>query len=284
MLRFLKQVISSEQGQALPVVLILLVLGGLTIAPSLSYATTSLNSGRLLQESVNGIYAADAGVEDTLWRLENGVPPSPQLPENINQLAVAIQTEDKGAYTLYLGELIQPGEHSDYLSVDGEIVWDEGAQAYKYTLTVTWQPDSGEPIIHLTSVGARLPIGYSYQAGSAAGFADNLSTDEPDEIVDAQGAYLLNWEFSSPSPSVSESNPVRTQTFYISGQGALEGNYTWVVASRSDIGLVGEITGTLYIITATATRPEDGKTTAKIVADAMIGDGATYIISWQILN
>ena len=129
MIRFLKQMMSSEQGQALPVVLILLVLGGLTIAPSLSYATTSLNSGRLLQESVKGIYAADAGVEDTLWRLENGVAPSPQLPGNINQLVVAIQTEDKGAYTLYLGELIQPGEHSDYLSVDGEIVWDEGAQA-----------------------------------------------------------------------------------------------------------------------------------------------------------
>ena len=136
----------------------------------------------------------------------------------------------------------------------------------------------------MTAVGARLPVGYSYQADSAAGFADNLSTDEPDETVDAHGAYLLNWEFSAPVPSVSESNPVRTQIFYISGQGDLEGEYTWIVASRSDIGLVGEITDTLYIIAATATRPEDGKTAAKIVADAMIGSGRTYIISWQILS
>jgi len=47
---------------------------------------------------------------------------------------------------------------------------------------------------------------------------------------------------------------------------------------------VGEITGTSYRITATATRPEDGETTARIVAEAMIEGGTTYIFSWQILN
>ena len=284
MAKLLRQMISSEKGQILPLVLLMLAVGGLTIAPSLSYAATSLNSGRLLQESVHGIYAADAGVEDTIWRLENGISPAQQLPENMDQMAVSIQTEDKGAYTLYLGELVQPGGHSDYLGIDGEIAWDEGALAYKYTITVTWQPDSGVTTIHLTAVGARLPVGYSYQTGSAAGFADNLSIEEPDETVDTNGAYLLNWEFDSPYPSVSESEPVRTQTVYIDGEGALEGDYAWVVANRTDIGRVGEITGTLYIITATATRPENGKTAAKIVADAMIGDGTTYIVSWQILN
>jgi len=133
----------------------------------------------------------------------------------------------------------------------------------------------------LQEVGARLPIGYSYQSGSAAGFASNLSTGEPSETVDALEAYMLNWELGTPQPDVSEDNPVQTQTFYITGEGSQEGDYAWVVASRTDIGAVGEISGTSYRITATATRPEDGKTTAKIVADAMIG-GTTYIISWQI--
>ena len=96
MVRLLKQMISSEKGQALPVVLALLVLGGLTIAPSLNYAATSLNSARILEEGVSGGYAADAGVEDALWCLENGVSPSQQLPENINQMEVAIEIEEKG--------------------------------------------------------------------------------------------------------------------------------------------------------------------------------------------
>jgi len=283
MVRLLRQMISSEKGQILPLVLALLVFGGLVIAPSLSYAATSLNSSRMLEERMNGVYAADAGVEDALWCLRNGISPSEQLSGNINQMQVAIQTEEKGTYTLYLGELIQPGEHNDYLDVDGEMIWDEEAEAYKYTITVIWQPESGVPVIHLKGIGARLPIGYSYQSGSAAGFVDNLSADEPDETVDSVGAYLLDWEFGTPEPSVSQSNPVQTQTFYITGEGSQEGDYVWVVASREDIGAIGEITGTSYGITATATRPGDGKTTAKIVADVMIAE-TTYVLSWQILR
>ena len=277
MIRLLKQFLSSEKGQALPIVLGVLALGGLTIAVSLNYASTGLNSSRILQEKMKGLYAAGAGVEHALWSLAYSILPPTQLPENINRMEVNIQTEDKGPYTL--------SQHSDYLGVNGEIVWDEMAESYKYTITVTWKPGSGTPEIKLDEVIARLPIGYSYQSGSAANFIENLTTDEPDEIVDTQGAYLLNWQFGSPRPSVTEYEPVQTQTFYITGEGIQVNNYaSWIVASRSDIGTVGEITGTAYKITAIATRPEDGKTTARIVVEAMIGGGATYINSWQILN
>ena len=137
MARFWKQLIGSEKGQALPVVLALLVLGGLTIASALGYATTSLNSSRIIREDVKGVYAADAGVEDTLWLLANGLSPSAQLTENINQMAVVIQTQESGNYTLYFGEFIEVGVHSEYLGINGGIVWDEDAQAYQYTITVT---------------------------------------------------------------------------------------------------------------------------------------------------
>jgi hypothetical protein len=70
----------------------------------------------------------------------------------------------------------------------------------------------------------------------------------------------------------------------MTGEGSQEGHYAWVVANREDIGVVGEITGASYKITSTATRPEDGRTTAKIVAEVMIGGGTTTIVSWQITN
>ena len=146
------------------------------------------------------------------------------------------------------------------------------------------QPDSGTPVVHLEEVGARLPLGYSYQPGSAADFADNLSTGEPDLTVDTLGAGMLNWALGTPQPEVSEGNPVETQVFYITGDEEMEGDYTWVLANREDVGAVGEIAGTKYQIMATATRPDDGKTTARIVADVMIGEGPVYIVSWQILK
>ena len=285
MVRLLKQMMSSEKGQALPIVLALMVFGALVITPSLGYISTSLNSSRVIRDDVKGIYAADAGVEDILWSLDNGMFfPDKHLPEFINQMMVDTQTEETGTYTLYFGEMIEPADHFDYLDVDGEMVWDDGAQAYKYIITVTWLPASGYPVIHLDEVGARLPLGYSYQPESAASFEENLSTDEPDETLDALGAYLLNWEVGSPKPYVSENETVRTQTFYTAGEGSQEDHYAWVVANREDIGAVGEITGTSYQIKATARRYEDGETTAKIVANVMIEEDTTHILSWQILN
>jgi len=284
MLRLLKKLIRDEKGQVLPAVLGLLVLGGLIIAPSINYVSTCLNSSRMINAGIRGTYAADAGIEDALWSLAKGSPPPAQLSENLNQMSVEIETENNGYYTLYLGELIEPGKHNDYLDVDGEMVWDEEEEAYKYTINITWQAEPGAPDIKLQQVGARIPVGYSYQTGSAANFEENLSTDEPDELLDEQDAYMLNWVLSPPLPSISPSNPVRTQTFYITGEGNPEGHYAWVVANRTDVGAVGEIAGAYYQITATATSPEDGRTTAQIVADVVVGLDGTYILSWQVLN
>ncbi|MGB2828063.1 MAG: hypothetical protein WBC50_07705 [Dehalococcoidales bacterium] len=284
MLRILRKILKGEAGQAFPIVLALLVIGGLTIVPSLNLTFSSAKTSHLLEGGIKGTYAADAGVEETLWSLANSESPPTQLSDDINDMQVNIQVIEGETYTLYLGEFIEPGDHSDYLDVTGNITWDSGENAYKYTITVAWQPGSGLPTIHLVEVGARIPIGYSYKAGSAADFTENLSTDEPGETLDSQGAYLLNWDLGPPYPYVSEEEPVQTQTFYITGAGEQENHYAWVVANRDDIGAVGEITGTFYEITATAIHPESNKTTAKIIAKAMIGDGNTHIISWQIHN
>jgi len=282
--RLWKQVIKGEKGQALPMVLILLVLGGLLIAPSLSYVSTSLNAGHLVEKNLRGVLAADAGVENALWCLKNSISPPGQLPENVNQMQVAIETEDRGHYALYDGKLVDVRDnHYDWLAVDREMVWDEVAEAYQYTITVTWQPEvSGN--IKLEEVGVRLPIGYSYQPGSAFDFDLNLSRDKPDDTLDGAGAHMLNWELGSPRPELSQEQPTATQTFHVTGEGEQEGDYTWVEAVRMDIWVVSDVSGILYRITATATGPEDGKITATVMADAILneGTGEIYIILWQI--
>ena len=281
MKRLLKRIIGSEHGQALPVVLALLALGGLTIVPSLNYAATSLDSSRNIQKDMYGVYAADAGVENVLWCLSDNVSPPAQLTENINGLEVSIQTEEQGDYSICFGEFVQAEGHSNWLSVVGEMEWEYG-DTYKYTITVTWTAEPGSPSIKITGIGARLPEGYGYQDNSAALFAENLSTEEPDEVQDAAGAWMLNWEWGAPYPTVTESDPVETQTFYIEGVGDLEGDYTWVVANRADIGEVGEMSGDLYLITSTATK--DGEITGTIVADVLMDGGTPYIVSWQVLK
>ncbi len=284
MFKIFERIIKDEVGQALPITLALLIIGGLTIAPSLSLIFSSAKTSNMLQTGVKGTYAADAGVENILWSLANGQSPPTQLSDNINDMQVDIQTIDKGTYTLYFGEFIDPGEHSDYLDVAANMSWDAGADAYKYTINVTWRADPGTPPIRLEEVGTRIPVGYTYRAGSAADFTENLSTDEPDETLDSQGAYLLNWVLGSPKPYISENETQKTQIFYITGSGGQDWYYAWVVANRDDVGAVGEINGTYYEITANATHPETNRTTAKITIDAILGGGNTHIISWRINN
>ena len=290
MARLWQQIMKGEKGQALPAVLVLLVLGGLLIAPCLSYASTSLNAGQIVEKNVRGVYAADAGIEDALWKLKNDLPISESylLPgEPVNQMQVAIEPPvNKGIYALYFGGLLEVSKnHYDWLAVEGEMI--EEAEAYKYTITVTWQPKAGKegkPTIKLKEVGVRLPVGYSYQSDSADSFGDNLSRDEPDDTLDGAGAQMLNWELPTPRPEVSDEDPTATQTFYVTGEGGLEGDYAWVMAAEGDIRVVSEATGTLYRITATATRPGDGEITAIVMADAIFHEGTEEIciILWQI--
>jgi len=275
--------LNGERGQVLPLVLAFLAIGSLTIVPSLNYVTSNLNSSRSLNSAMKGTYAADAAIENTLWSLARSIAPPAQL-NGLNDMSVSIQTENKGEFTLYFGELIQPGVHNDYLDIASSVIWDEGVSAYKFTITTTWQPNEGEPVIHLEAIGTRLTPGYEYVDSSAALFAANLSQDEPAIVLDSVGAQMVNWEFGTPAPKVSQTDPVATQTFYITGSGPLDGYYSWVVANRTDVGAVGEFSGGLYRITSVARRVEDNRVTARIVADVLINTEDTFVLSWQTVN
>ena len=291
MVRFLKQFQSNEKGQVLLIVLGVLAIGGLTIAGSLGYATTSLKGGQILREDTGGVYAAGAGVEYALWYLgEYGSEPADgQLAENINQMTVDIQTVVGDIYTLYFGGLSEPGNQYEKVSVSGNISWVEGNR-YQYEITVT-QTDESAQTIFLQEVGARIPVGYDYEDDSTTR-SDVVSpppAQDPVVTIDGLGADLLQWLWKDwgARPSLNGIGDTFVQTFYIEdieGGGDPEGYYAWVIGDPTAIGIVGEITGASYTITATATRPESGRTTARIEAEVMIGVGVTNIVSWVILN
>ena len=288
MARLWQQIIKGEKGQALPVVLILLVLGGFMVVPSLDYAATSLNASRIVKQNLNGVYAADAGVEYVLRQLKNGTEPEEvqQLPVNINGLEVTMETENKAEYALYYGKFVATRDKYYYLAVEKEVVWVEEADAYRYTITVTLQPEA-DGNVSLEEVGARLPVGYTYEPDSADDddFADNLSDAEPSDTLDGAGAHMLNWMLPPPRPTLKETGGPTTasQAFYITGSGELEGDYAWVVSARDVVSTVSEAVGTLYSITATATRPSDSGVIAEVTADVLWYSGASEMntILWQ---
>lgn len=290
MTKLWQRTMKGEKGQVLAGILILLAVGTLLIAPALNYAATSLNAGRIAEENMSGALAADAGVEDVLWSLMNGEALPTELSENVNQMQVEIDTVPMGTYTLFNGQLVVVGEppqiHYDWLTADSEIVWVELAQAYRCEITVTRDPNV-EATISLVELGIRLPPGYAYKTNSVLQFPDNLSEEEPVDTLDWTGeAHMLAWSWSGagrPTLSKPPDDQIRFQTFYVTGEGEPEGYYAWVEANPNSVGQVGEFVGTLYGITATATRPGDGEITGRVTADVLLDEVTEeiHVMFWR---
>ncbi len=99
-MKLLKRILKNERGQALPMALILLVLGGFLVVPTLALTTTNLNANRIVHQNALELYAADAGVADALWRLNNAglKPPAQwQLSEQLNGGTVNVTLSQESA-------------------------------------------------------------------------------------------------------------------------------------------------------------------------------------------
>jgi len=68
-----KRLIRDEKGQAMALVLILLIVGGLIVSSLLAYMGTGLLNGRVYERRTAELYAADAGVEDAVWKIQHQV-------------------------------------------------------------------------------------------------------------------------------------------------------------------------------------------------------------------
>jgi len=68
----LKKTIHDEGGAALAVTLVLLVIGGLMMAPLLGHMGTGTLAGELHEKKTDQLYLADAGIEYAIWHLRTG--------------------------------------------------------------------------------------------------------------------------------------------------------------------------------------------------------------------
>jgi len=90
------KLIGQEKGQALIIVLVLMLLGGLIITPMLGYMGTGLKAGQVYENKTHELYAADAGVEYAIWQLKHGGLEATPPEFTLNGKTVNVTIEDKG--------------------------------------------------------------------------------------------------------------------------------------------------------------------------------------------
>ena len=66
-----KRPIRDQEGNVLILVLVLLLVGGLILTPLLGLMSTGLMAGQVYEKKTAELYAADAGVEDAIWKIQN---------------------------------------------------------------------------------------------------------------------------------------------------------------------------------------------------------------------
>jgi len=106
-----KRLIRDEKGAALVLALILLLVGGLITAGLLSHMGAGLLAGEIYERRTAELYAADAGVEDAIWKIQNNdgyLPCNPGSDPRIytitdvngKSIEVSIDYVDGGTYKI----------------------------------------------------------------------------------------------------------------------------------------------------------------------------------------
>ncbi|HEY41955.1 MAG TPA: hypothetical protein G4O18_08915 [Dehalococcoidia bacterium] len=210
----LRRVLPEQKGQALIPVLILLLLGSLSLPPLLSYMQTSLKSGRLYEKKTDELYAADSGIEDVLWWINNDslesllTEPaySPYDFDTTWSYGLSEQINKKDT-TVSIENIWIPKDVPALTKEEGETIIDSGKlvvtgnspEVSTYQIQITFYPEAGEEDdLRIETIGIWLPLGFTYVPGSSSleddAFADYYSVPEVESHC---GGQAIIWNFMS---------------------------------------------------------------------------------------
>jgi len=214
MKKILNKLIRNAEGQALPIVLILMAVGGLIIAPLLTYTSSGLKIGQLYTKIADEFYAADGGVEDGLWQIKYNhlddlfssydtynyttkykYPDS--YPVVINDIDVYVSIEnvwiplglDKPESPDYARQLIGAGK----LIIAGNV-----SEELTQQIKIYYYKDESDAPLVVSKIGVWLPPGFSYDETGECNLETWLDANSKSyyrEITPHCGGEAVVWTF-----------------------------------------------------------------------------------------
>ena len=278
MKRASKKLITDEKGQALIIALVLMLLGGLIIAPLLGFVRTGLTAGQVHEERMAELYAADAGIEDALWKIvSDQVPAGPYLlTVNGKEVTVMIATTTTGQFLADLFGGTEPkAPHADWMLVY--------ACPSPGTFIIKVEYQGTAQTKYITGVGAWFHGTYAYD-GSATPInwdgviiTEDITSVYPPtsfEVTSYAGGTAFIWEWQPPTPR-PKFNPgdVMYQTFKFTPAEEPSHAIGWAMAGSNDIWISAEGEFTANVITAIAADSSTGKQTVVVANATRQGQG-----------
>ena len=223
----------GESGQgALAIVVILLMLGAIILTPLLVFMSTGIKAGGVYESKLQEFYAADAGVEDGLWRIKNdklsgydeyafSTSYTYDLPAEINNENVTVNITN-----VWIPSNVAPPNpavaesiiENGTLIVTGKVItFSGGERGYEIKISYSYQSDdpNGEKL-YVDKIGVWLSGGFHYVPGGLG----NLSSYDSSPDVNAHcGGEAIVWDVNQAFKlSGQTGNPlVRTFNFQFTG-------------------------------------------------------------------
>jgi len=233
MMQSLKRIVKANEGQALILTLVLLLVGALLVPASLAYMGTSLKAKIVAENKLDELYAADAGIEYALCRIEEDEEVPTSLPQPVNDLSVTLlpveavpcdQVPSTAGYYHSYTRKYTPSGHGYYEEDKGtlpgvlEIGTEIDGWSYDYLYQITVTNNSEEPM-PLTKLVACLPTRFEYRSCSGYLCEDNITHEPPPKSYRDNwygGIYQLEvvtWELAPPV--VIAAGETRKQNFWM---------------------------------------------------------------------
>jgi len=311
-MKLLKEIHKKESGQALILVLILLLLGGLIIAPLMVFMSTGLKAGQIYEERMDEVYAADAGIEDATHKIVNdpvlqalaeGDSHSYTLTEPVNEETVDVTVTKLSLIQGLLSEkeykMGQP--HEDWVNFKVPptgITINPGQGWVEYTGVIEFYYDkpAGAAARDITSVGAfflpdpgydslgesliddESPYDWQDTWWGAITF-DQLETDSPETKIAAGGfAFIWRWEkFPKFNPQDKGGFSFKFKIHDPDWEPRIY--FCWATIKQQDISYVASAEFWRWLIEATA---GDTNVLSSVLEEIVEETTTVGILTWEI--
>jgi len=251
-----KRFIRDEKGQTMILALILLLVGGLIIAPLLAYMSTGLIAGQVYERRTAELYAADAGVEDAFWQLKQTDPDPDKVPTTPGQnrtyplgspvnnktIEVTIDmlsgTEGGGIYKVTSTATSAGGSNTSIESYvqTMPIFWDH---AITSTGDITLQPNS---VVYGDVMG-------NITVDKGTVYGSNSTPYDPNKWPFSEDFRDFYWDQVSnatlPYTTCGGKDVLNVAVNSTFGPGFHEGNF--YIENSGSAGITATLTGTVYI-------------------------------------
>ena len=241
-------------------VLILLLISGLIIGPLLSYMGTGLITGEVYEKRTAELYAADAGVEDAIWRISH---------QSIEQWLWQESEDHPGWWVYEYPEPLMVNDRSVDVTLYRQDLDPTCGEDLRYRIISTAVTDDGGNTADIT--GTQIDAYITPIYGDLTGILDQVITSLSDYVLQgpttvepAEGEehgpvnnYVGDWpeaddladwywqDVKNESPYTSDSLDVKD--YAATGIGPLSRNGTLDIVNTGADDLTVSLNGTVYV-------------------------------------